>query len=112
MSATLPVMEQSPTADGGQRPVEAASATAEIAAAADPVLDRAVRYLIDQQSETGWWKAELETNVTMEAEDLLLRHFLGISDKRINLLNSWWQTRQVHSNPSQQTLFISLRIRS
>ncbi|HMA47271.1 MAG TPA: squalene--hopene cyclase, partial [Frankiaceae bacterium] len=26
----------------------------------------------------GWWKGELETNVTMEAEDLLLRQFLGI----------------------------------
>ena len=26
----------------------------------------------------GWWKGELETNVTMDAEDLLLREFLGI----------------------------------
>ena len=26
----------------------------------------------------GWWKGELETNVTMDAEDLLLRQFLGI----------------------------------
>jgi squalene-hopene/tetraprenyl-beta-curcumene cyclase len=26
----------------------------------------------------GWWKGELETNVTMDAEDVLLRHFLDI----------------------------------
>ena len=30
------------------------------------------------QSPEGWWKGELETNVTMDAEDLLLREFLGI----------------------------------
>jgi len=30
------------------------------------------------QDAGGWWKGELETNVTMDAEDLLLRHFLGI----------------------------------
>ena len=32
------------------------------------------------QHPDGWWKAELETNVTMDAEDLMLRHFLGILD--------------------------------
>ena len=30
------------------------------------------------QEAEGWWKGELETNVTMDAEDLLLREFLGI----------------------------------
>jgi squalene-hopene/tetraprenyl-beta-curcumene cyclase len=30
------------------------------------------------QDERGWWKGELQTNVTMDAEDLLLRQFLGI----------------------------------
>ena len=30
------------------------------------------------QDAAGWWKGELETNVTMDAEDLLLRQFLGI----------------------------------
>src|SRR5579872_724405 len=30
------------------------------------------------QHERGYWKGELETNVTMDAEDLLLRQFLGI----------------------------------
>jgi squalene-hopene/tetraprenyl-beta-curcumene cyclase len=41
-------------------------------------LDRAVQRLRDLQSAEGWWQGELETNVTMDAEDLLLREFLGI----------------------------------
>jgi squalene-hopene/tetraprenyl-beta-curcumene cyclase len=41
-------------------------------------LDRACRRLLDQQNEAGWWKGELQTNVTMDAEDMLLREFLGI----------------------------------
>ncbi|MFP3899357.1 MAG: squalene--hopene cyclase [Acidimicrobiia bacterium] len=47
-------------------------------AAPDAALDRAVRWLLDRQSSEGWWKGELATNVTMDAEDLLLRHALGI----------------------------------
>lgn len=34
--------------------------------------------LLSLQHDDGWWKGELETNVTMDAEDLLLRQFLGI----------------------------------
>ncbi len=41
-------------------------------------LDRAVRHLTALQHPGGWWQGELETNVTMDAEDLLLREFLGI----------------------------------
>ena len=39
---------------------------------------RAVAHLLPLQDAAGWWKGELETNVTMDAEDLLLREFLGI----------------------------------
>ena len=56
------------------RPGEPA-ATAQVAAAA---LDRAVGHLLGLQHEQGWWQGELETNVTMDAEDLLLREFLGV----------------------------------
>jgi squalene-hopene/tetraprenyl-beta-curcumene cyclase len=35
-------------------------------------------YLVGRQDPDGWWKGELRTNVTMDAEDLLLRQFLGI----------------------------------
>jgi squalene-hopene/tetraprenyl-beta-curcumene cyclase len=37
-------------------------------------------HLTARQEPGGWWKGELETNVTMDAEDILLRHFLGILD--------------------------------
>jgi squalene-hopene/tetraprenyl-beta-curcumene cyclase len=46
--------------------------------AARTALDRAVGHLLGQQHEQGWWQGELETNVTMDAEDLLLREFLGV----------------------------------
>src|ERR1700722_12297115 len=35
-------------------------------------------HLLSLQDPRGWWIGELETNVTMDAEDVLLRHFLGI----------------------------------
>src|ERR1700760_4811297 len=41
---------------------------------------RAQQHLISLQDAAGWWKGELATNVTMDAEDLLLRQFLGILD--------------------------------
>jgi squalene-hopene/tetraprenyl-beta-curcumene cyclase len=41
-------------------------------------LDRAVEHLLGRQHEDGWWQGELQTNVTMDAEDLLLREFLQI----------------------------------
>ncbi len=40
----------------------------------------ATEHLLGLQSPEGWWKGELETNVTMDAEDLMLRHFLGVLD--------------------------------
>ncbi|MDW5322591.1 squalene--hopene cyclase [Plantactinospora sp. KLBMP9567] len=45
---------------------------------AEAALDRARDLLLSRQQPGGWWQGELETNVTMEAEDLLLREFLGI----------------------------------
>jgi squalene-hopene/tetraprenyl-beta-curcumene cyclase len=45
---------------------------------ASQTLDRARDHLLSLQSPAGWWKGELETNVTMDAEDLLLRKFLGV----------------------------------
>ncbi|HMC38312.1 MAG TPA: squalene--hopene cyclase [Acidimicrobiales bacterium] len=40
----------------------------------------ATEHLLGRQDAAGWWKGELETNVTMDAEDLMLRHFLGVLD--------------------------------
>lgn len=53
------------------------TAPAELKATVDALGD-AVHYLRGLQDEAGWWKGELQTNVTMDAEDLLLREFLGI----------------------------------
>jgi squalene-hopene/tetraprenyl-beta-curcumene cyclase len=62
----------------------AASALVDGAAApARQALERARDHLLELQHEQGWWKGELETNVTMDAEDLLLREFLGIGDPEV-----------------------------
>jgi len=47
---------------------------------AEAALARARDHLLGLQHEQGWWQGELETNVTMDAEDLLLREFLGIRE--------------------------------
>jgi squalene-hopene/tetraprenyl-beta-curcumene cyclase len=41
-------------------------------------LRRACEHLLALQDDAGWWQGELQTNVTMDAEDMLLREFLGI----------------------------------
>jgi squalene-hopene/tetraprenyl-beta-curcumene cyclase len=41
-------------------------------------LAAAVANLRERQDPQGWWKGDLDTNVTMDAEDLLLREFLSI----------------------------------
>ncbi|MER5973559.1 squalene--hopene cyclase [Streptomyces sp. NPDC002055] len=50
--------------------------------AAERAAGRAVRDLLGRQDPQGWWKGDLQTNVTMDAEDLMLRQFLGIRDAR------------------------------
>jgi squalene-hopene/tetraprenyl-beta-curcumene cyclase len=45
---------------------------------AQVTLERARERLLSLQHEQGWWRGELQTNVTMDAEDMLLREFLGI----------------------------------
>ncbi|HEX3509505.1 MAG TPA: squalene--hopene cyclase [Solirubrobacteraceae bacterium] len=56
------------------------STTALQATEAELALASARDYLLSLQDERGWWRAELQTNVTMDAEDMLLREFLGIRD--------------------------------
>ncbi|MGA9285616.1 MAG: terpene cyclase/mutase family protein [Solirubrobacteraceae bacterium] len=51
---------------------------AESVSEAQLALERACEHLLSLQDESGWWKGELQTNVTMDAEDMLLREFLGI----------------------------------
>ncbi|MEV0661200.1 squalene--hopene cyclase [Actinomadura luteofluorescens] len=63
--------------------------------AAAAAVEAARDHLIGLQSPEGWWKGELETNVTMDAEDLLLRQFLGIrSEADTKDAARWIRSRQ------------------
>ena len=70
--------------------------TVEAAAAAPPASDaagalkKATQALLALQHDEGWWKGELETNVTMDAEDLLLRQFLGIRTNEDTAASARW----------------------
>jgi len=58
-------------------------------------LDRACQHLIGLQDPAGWWKGELQSNVTMDAEDILLREFLGVRDPaETERSASWIRTQQ------------------
>jgi squalene-hopene/tetraprenyl-beta-curcumene cyclase len=65
------------------------------AAAPRAAMDRAVGHLLGLQHEQGWWQGELETNVTMDAEDLLLREFLGVrTDEQTAAAARWIRSCQ------------------
>src|SRR6478672_2375995 len=55
-----------------------ASSVVEASKGAQVALGLARERLLSLQDEAGWWQGELQTNVTMDAEDMLLREFLGI----------------------------------
>jgi squalene-hopene/tetraprenyl-beta-curcumene cyclase len=68
--------------------------------AAKATLARAVDRLISLQHPEGWWKGELQTNVTMEAEDLLMRAFLGIlHDDIVAPTAEWIRGQQTGGGP-------------
>ncbi|MGO9322219.1 MAG: squalene--hopene cyclase [Solirubrobacteraceae bacterium] len=52
--------------------------TLEAHSEAKVALANARERLLSLQDDAGWWRGELQTNVTMDAEDMLLREFLGI----------------------------------
>jgi squalene-hopene/tetraprenyl-beta-curcumene cyclase len=55
-----------------------ASSTIEAQNEAQMALELACEHLLSLQDPAGWWQGELQTNVTMDAEDMLLREFLGV----------------------------------
>jgi squalene-hopene/tetraprenyl-beta-curcumene cyclase len=58
-------------------------------------LERARDHALGLQHPDGWWQGELETNVTMDAEDLLLREFLGLhDDAAIAAAGRWIRSKQ------------------
>ncbi|MCL6551422.1 MAG: squalene--hopene cyclase, partial [Acidothermus cellulolyticus] len=72
---------------------------------AKAALDRAVDYLLSVQDEKGFWKGELETNVTIEAEDLLLREFLGIRTPDITAETARWIRAKQRSDGTWATFY-------
>ncbi|HJT04683.1 MAG TPA: squalene--hopene cyclase [Pseudonocardiaceae bacterium] len=81
------------------RPVESPTSNPAQSSAAQ-TLAAAVGYLREQQDAQGWWKGELATNVTMDAEDLLLREFLGIRDPELTQEAARWIRSQQRDDGS------------
>jgi squalene-hopene/tetraprenyl-beta-curcumene cyclase len=68
-------------------------------------LERARDGLLARQHASGYWKAELETNVTMDAEDLLMREFLGIRTPQQTALAANWIRAQQRDDGSWATYY-------
>jgi squalene-hopene/tetraprenyl-beta-curcumene cyclase len=57
------------------------------------------------QHRPGWWQGELETNVTMDAEDLLLREFLGLHDAAVIAAAARWIRSQQRDDGTWANFF-------
>jgi squalene-hopene/tetraprenyl-beta-curcumene cyclase len=68
-------------------------------------VERATSWLLDHQEQEGWWKGELETNVTMDAEDLLLREFLDIRSDRDTADAARWIRNQQRDDGTWATFY-------
>ena len=66
---------------------------------------RAQRHLLSLQDEAGWWKGALDTNVSIDAEDLMLRHFLGIRGEEETEQSAKWIRSQQRSDGSWANYF-------
>ena len=63
--------------------------------AARRALARGSQHLRGLQHPDGWWKGELETNVTIDAEDLFVRHYLGIlTPEQADASARWIRSKQ------------------
>jgi squalene-hopene/tetraprenyl-beta-curcumene cyclase len=63
-------------------------------------LARAKDHLLGLQQPDGHWRGLLQTNVTMDAEDLLLREFLGVRDERRCARAATWIRSQQNTDGS------------
>jgi squalene-hopene/tetraprenyl-beta-curcumene cyclase len=68
-------------------------------------LERARDHLLGLQNPAGWWQGELETNVTMDAEDLLLRHFLGVLTPELAAESAGWIRTQQRDDGTWANFF-------
>jgi squalene-hopene/tetraprenyl-beta-curcumene cyclase len=81
------------------------SAVATDAPAVGTALRRATAHLLTLQHPDGWWKGELETNVTIDAEDLFLRHYLGVLDGRQTAATVRWIRSKQRADGSWATFY-------
>ncbi|WP_374201644.1 squalene--hopene cyclase [Saccharopolyspora sp. 6M] len=65
----------------------------------------AQEHLLSLQDTDGWWKGELQTNVTMDAEDLLMRQFLGIRTPAETERGARWIRSQQREDGTWATYF-------
>ncbi|MFF4669841.1 squalene--hopene cyclase [Streptomyces sp. NPDC001279] len=72
-----------PRAATATNPTDTTIAAEDVLEAARRAAERSVEHLLGRQDQQGWWKGDLATNVTMDAEDLLLRQFLGIQEPSV-----------------------------
>ena len=86
---------------------DVATETAPVIQLSEPrgALLRARDHLLSLQDEGGWWKGELETNVTMDAEDLLLREFLGIRTPQVTARAAEWIASKQRADGSWAQFF-------
>jgi squalene-hopene/tetraprenyl-beta-curcumene cyclase len=73
--------------------------------AAARTLGEAVAHLRGLQHGTGYWKGELATNVTMDAEDMLLREFLGIRTEPATAESARWIRSQQRGDGTWATFY-------
>ncbi len=66
------------------------ASTVEACNEAQLALELACERLLSLQDDAGWWRGELQTNVTMDAEDMLLREFLGVRRADETELSAAW----------------------
>jgi squalene-hopene/tetraprenyl-beta-curcumene cyclase len=87
------------------RPPDLSVSAPHAAAAADaePAMDRARNWLLARQHPGGWWQGELESNVTMDAEDLFLWEFLGLRTAAQTRESAAWIRSQQRDDGSWAT---------
>jgi squalene-hopene/tetraprenyl-beta-curcumene cyclase len=67
---------------------------------ANDALRSASAHLRGLQTDDGWWKGELQTNITMDAEDLMLRYVLDIFAGEVSVPAARWIRSQQRADGS------------